>query len=93
MCSACGFPASVGHWTDAGGKTPQERLRIRFRRVDTLVKFLGPLGLGVRDLGTLPGIQLFDATGRQRHCATLEDVWHHVAELTGRPFDPLNINA
>ena len=27
MCSACGFPAAPGHWTDAGAQTPGDRLR------------------------------------------------------------------
>ena len=29
MCSACGFPAAPGHWTDAGAQTPGDRLRLR----------------------------------------------------------------
>ena len=32
MCSACGFPAAPGHWTEAGAATTLERLRGRLRR-------------------------------------------------------------
>lgn len=92
MCSACGFPPSAGHWTDAGGQRPEERLRIRFQRVAILNKFLKPLRLGARDLGTQPGIQLFDNTGRTRQCPTLEDVWQEVVLMTGTAFDPLDIS-
>ena len=31
MCSACGFPAAPGHWTEAGANTAPDRLRARFR--------------------------------------------------------------
>lgn len=92
MCSACGFPPAIGHWTDAGGSNPNERLRIRFRRISTLNAVVKPLGLTARDLGTQPGIQLSDATGRTRHCPTLEDFWNEVSALTGADFDPLEFS-
>ncbi len=91
MCSACGFPPAVGHWTDAGGDTPAQRLRIRFARVALLNDLLKPIGLGARDLGVQPGIQVFNGMGQTVLCQTLEDVWDQVAALTGAPFDPLSV--
>ena len=32
MCSACGYPAAPGHWTEAGAPTAHDRLRAKFRR-------------------------------------------------------------
>ena len=89
MCSACGYPPAIGHWTDAGGQNPNERLRIRFRRIATINTAIKPIGLTARDLGSQPGIQLSDATGRTRHCPTLDDLWKEVSVLSGTDFDPL----
>ncbi len=91
MCSACGFPPAIGHWTDSGGQTPHERLRIRFARVALLNDLLRPMGLGARDLGAQPGIQVFNGTGATKLCRTLEEVWDQVTVFTGKPFDPLEI--
>ena len=91
MCSACGYPPVVGHWTDAGGQTPTERLRIRFARVELLNDLLKPLGLGARDLGVQPGIQVFNGMGQTQLCQTLEEAWEQVEVFTGAPFDPLNV--
>ncbi|PHQ95515.1 MAG: hypothetical protein COB40_10155 [Marinosulfonomonas sp.] len=81
----------MGHWTDAGGQTPAERLRIRFARVRLLNDLLKPLGLGARDLGVQPGIQVSNGTGQTKICQTLEEVWDQVALFRGRPFDPLDV--
>ena len=89
MCSACGFPPAAGHWTDAGGDTPQARLRIRFARAALLNELLKPLGLSARDLGSQPGIQLSNGMGQTKICQTVEDVWEQVELFTGAPFDPL----
>jgi len=91
MCSACGFPPAVGHWTDAGGQTAPERLRIRFARVALLNDLLKPIGLGARDLGVQPGIQVFNGMGQTNLCQTLEEVWDQVETLSGAPFDPLSV--
>ncbi len=89
MCAACGFPPAVGHWTDAGGETTQERLRIRFARAALLNDLLKPLGLKARDLGSQPGIQVSNGMGKTKICRTVEDVWEQVELFTGKPFDPL----
>ena len=89
MCSACGFPPAVGHWTDAGGETPHERLRIRSARAALLNNLLKPLGLTARDLGSHPGIQVSNRMGKTKLCQTVEEVWEQVELFTGKPFDPL----
>ena len=91
MCSACGFPPAVGHWTDAGGNTAHARLRIRFARAALLNNLLKPLGLKVRDLGSQPGVVLSTAMGRTIICKTVEDIWEQVELLTGKSFDPMTI--
>ena len=89
MCNACGFPPAVGHWTDAGGKTPHERLRIRFDRVAVLNAALKSHGFSVTDNGVIPGLQLRDGQGRVLLCDTLEEVWAAFEALSGTAFDPL----
>ena len=92
MCSACGFPPAVGHWTDAGGATPQERLKIRFARANLINKLLKPLGITATDAGTSPGIHLSNGMGKTVICPTIEDVWRQVEIFTGNPYDPLRVN-
>lgn len=89
MCSACGFPARPGHWTDAGLVTAQDRLRARFTRVAVLRRVLVPYGLSAHDDGVTDGLQLSTLTGRTEMVATLEDLWIAAARLAGRPVDPL----
>ena len=92
MCSACGFPPAVGHWTDAGGATPHETLKIRFARANLINRLLKPLGITATDAGTSPGIQLSNGTGKTVICPTIEDVWKQVEIFTGNPYDPLKVN-
>lgn len=90
MCSACGFPASPGHWTDAGAVELPDRLRNRFRRADVLARLLKPYGLAVRDGGRVPGFQLCTLSGRQVIVPTLEALWVEAARMIGVPIDPLD---
>ncbi len=89
MCSACGYPPAAGHWTDAGGQTPTERLRIRFARAALLNELLKSKGLTARDLGMQPGIQISNGMGQTKICQTLEEIWDQVETFSSTPFDPL----
>ena len=89
MCSACGFPPALGHWTDAGGETAHDRLRIRFSRAALLAKLVQPMGAKVADLGSQPGLQISNGLGQTVICENLEEVWAQIEALTGVPFDPL----
>ncbi len=90
MCSACGFPASPGHWTDAGAVALSDRLRNRLRRAEVLARLLKPHGLMVRDGGLVPGLQLATLSGRQVLVPTLEALWVEAARMAGAPIDPLD---
>ncbi len=89
MCSACGFPARPGHWTDAGLATPQDRLRARFHRAAILRRVLAGRGLTAHDDGAT-GLMLSTLGGAHVLVADADGLWDAVARLTGRPFDPLD---
>ncbi|MEL6806618.1 MAG: hypothetical protein AAFO97_02460 [Pseudomonadota bacterium] len=91
MCSACGYPAALGHWTEAGAVTPHDRLRERFRRVQVLQKVLKGSGVSAHDGGMVPGIQVMSLSGAQTIVPDLEALWAEVEEYRGRPFDPLDL--
>ena len=91
MCSACGFPAAPGHWTEAGAATPHDRMRERFRRVQVLQKVLQGSGVTAHDGGLVPGIQVMSLSGAQTIVTDLEALWEAVEALRGQPFDPLDL--
>jgi hypothetical protein len=91
MCSACGFPAAPGHWTEAGAATPHGRLRERFRRVQVLQKALKGTGVTAHDGGMIPGIQVMSLSGAQIIVPDLEALWGEVEKLCGRALDPLEL--
>ena len=89
MCSACGFPAAPGHWTDAGAPTPGDRLRLRFARLARINRLLAPWGMKAHDDGATPGLQLIAPDGRRELVADLGALWPAAERLAGRPVDPL----
>jgi hypothetical protein len=90
MCSACGFPAAPGHWTEAGAATAPDRLRARFRRAEVLKSVLTAYGLTAHDGGQVPGIQVSTLSGSQAIARDLEEFWATAERLAGRPVDPLD---
>ena len=90
MCSACGYPAAPGHWTEAGAPTPHERLRAKFRRAQVLQNVLPAYGLKAFDGGEIPGIQLATMTGGQTIARDLDEVWAYAEKISGGPVDPLD---
>lgn len=89
MCSGCGAPPVPGHWTDAGGATPADRLRIRAARAQVLARVLAPHHLSVRDGMLVPGLTLLAPGGRQALVPDLDALWTAAARLAGKPIDPL----
>ncbi len=90
MCSACGFPAAPGHWTEAGALTPGDRLRAKYRR-DRLLRTVMPLyGLSARDVAQSTGIQLSTSAGKHTIVRNLEELWAAAEAFTGAPVDPLD---
>jgi len=90
MCSACGFPAAPGHWTEAGAANAHERLRGRFRRAQVLQRVLPSYNLSVSETNDIPGIQLSTLTGSQSIVSHLDEVWALAEKVNGAPVDPLD---
>jgi len=90
MCSNCGFPSTLAHWTEAGAGNATDRLRSRFGRAASLRIALAPYGLTAYDDGATSGIALSDRTGRTEIVANLNDLWVAAERLCGRPVDPLD---
>lgn len=90
MCSACGFPATEGHWSEAGAADAHQRLRARFIRARKLNAVLQTYGLSAYDDGLTPGIQIADRTGQVILARDLRDVWIAVEKLIGNAIDPLD---
>ncbi len=93
MCSACGFPARAGHWTDAGGATLADRIRLRLIRLAYVNRLLAPYGLSAYDDGMVPGLQLFAPGGARELVPDLESLWAAAARLTGEAIDPMSPRA
>ncbi|MBM3604203.1 MAG: hypothetical protein FJX25_05465 [Alphaproteobacteria bacterium] len=89
MCSACGYPAAPGHWTDAGAVTPGDRMRNRLIRMTVVNRILAPYRLNARDDGVIPGIQLSSGFGATVIVPDLEALWIEAARMARRPIDPL----
>ena len=90
MCSACGFPATEGHWSEAGAADAHQRLRARFIRARKLHAVLQDYGLSAYDDGLTPGIQIADRTGQVILARDLREVWIAVEKLIGKAIDPLD---
>ncbi|MFC7704565.1 hypothetical protein ACFQXB_10215 [Plastorhodobacter daqingensis] len=90
MCTACGFPARPGLWTEAGLEGPGDRLRARFLRAQILQRVLRPHGLTAHDDGQTAGIQIGTLSGARQIVDTVPEIWPAVEALLGRPFDPLD---
>ena len=90
MCSACGFPATQGHWSEAGAGDAHQRTRARFIRARKLDAILRGHGLTAHDDGLTPGMQISDRTGRVIMARDLREVWIAVETLLGKPIDPLD---
>ena len=90
MCSACGFPTTQGHWSEAGAGDAHQRVRARFIRAQKLNAVLRAHGLSAYDDGLTPDMQISDRTGRVIMARDLREVWQAVEKLLGRPIDPLD---
>lgn len=90
MCSNCGFPMTVAHWTEAGAATAMDRIRSRFRRAAVLRDILEPFGLLMHDDGMTQGVVISDKTGRIELVEDLTGLWITAERLLGRPVDPLD---
>lgn len=90
MCSNCGFPSTLAHWTEAGAANATDRIRARYRRAACLRAALASYGLTAHDDGATTGVAIADRTGRIEIVETLADLWAVAERLGGRPVDPLD---
>ena len=90
MCSACGYPAAPGHWTEAGAASAPDRLRSRFRRSQVLKSVLAPYGLTAHEDGQVVGIVVATLSGQHTMARDLAEVWAAAERLAGRAVDPLD---
>jgi hypothetical protein len=90
MCSACGFPAAPGHWTEAGANTAPDRLRARFRRAQVLQAVLPAYGLTAHEDAHVIGIQVSTLSGSHAIVRDLSEVWATAERLAGGAVDPLD---
>lgn len=89
MCANCGFPASPGHWTEAGIDERFDRIQARYRRASLLRSVLRSHGLTAHDDASTPGITISTQTGNQEIAQDLSAVWEVAERMAGRPIDPL----
>ncbi|MBO6900048.1 MAG: hypothetical protein JJ864_01765 [Rhizobiaceae bacterium] len=93
MCSACGFPALAGHWSDAGVSSPGDKMRIRFTRLAIVNRLLKPYRLAAHDDGATPGFQLLAPDGARVMVKNLEELWKEAGRIAGTAVDPLSARA
>ncbi|MFD1910799.1 hypothetical protein [Halodurantibacterium flavum] len=91
MCTACGFPARPGIWTEAGLEGPGDRMRARFRRAQILREVLRGQGLTAHDDGQTAGVQIARLSGGAQIVGAVPEIWPAVEAMLGRPFDPLDL--
>jgi 1-aminocyclopropane-1-carboxylate deaminase/D-cysteine desulfhydrase-like pyridoxal-dependent ACC family enzyme len=90
MCSACGYPAMPGHWTDAGTQTLHDKLRARHKRAQILNSTLKRYGLRVHDDLSMPGMQVYNFSGLSEIVKDLNELWQAAERMTGLCIDPLD---
>lgn len=92
MCGLCGMLGEDRHWSSmpANGQSGNAVLRrlARGRRIAIVNQMLDARRIRVSDW---QGSQYLvsTATGKTSLAMDLPGIWRAVAELTGRPFDPL----
>ena len=91
MCNACEFPASSGHWAEAGlAPGPADAARDRLAMLAALRAALAVHGLRVRAPSPWSGFQILAPSGRFENARNLDEAWAAAEKLTGRAVDPLS---
>lgn len=92
MCANCGFPETLGYWSDAGSTTASDRIRGRIIRAKKINDILVKYNLRFSDDGTSQYCQVSNLLGEVRVISQIDEVWMAAAALYGRPIDPLEKN-
>ena len=91
MCSACEFPASSGHWAEAGlAPGPGEAASDRLAMLAALGAALAAHGLRVRAPSPWSGFQISTPSGRFENARSLDEAWAAAEKMLDRPVDPLS---
>jgi hypothetical protein len=91
MCNACEFPASSGHWAEAGLATgPADAAGDRLAMLAALGAALAAYGLRVRAPSPWSGFQISTPSGRFENAQNLDEAWAAAERMLGRAVDPLN---
>ena len=92
MCANCGFPETLGYWSDAGSTTASDRIRGRIIRAKKINDILVKYNLRFSDDGTSQYCQVSNLLGEVKVITQIDEVWEAAASLYGRPIDPLEKN-
>jgi hypothetical protein len=92
MCIACEFPASQGHWTEAGTAVRPDAAKDRLAMLSALGAALAADGLRVKAANLLSGFRISTEAGRFENAQNLEEAWAAAERMLGHAVDPLNPN-
>ena len=92
MCANCGFPETLGYWSDAGSRTASDRIRSRIIRAKKINDILKKYNLRFSDDGTSQYCQVSNLSGEVKIVTQIDEVWGAAAYLNGKPIDPLEEN-
>jgi hypothetical protein len=90
MCIACGFPASQGHWTEAGTATGPGAAKDRLAMLSALGAALAADDLKVKAGNLWSGFRISTEAGRFENAQNLEEAWAAAERMLGRRVDPLD---
>lgn len=90
MCIACEFPASQGHWTEAGTARGSDAARDRLAMLSALGAALATDGLQVKAANLRSGFRISTESGRFENAQNLEEAWVAAERILGHAVDPLN---
>ena len=90
MCIACQFPASGGHWTEAGASRGLDAAKDRLAMISALGAALAADGLEVKAANLWSGFRISSQSGRFENAQNLEEAWVAAEKMLGHAVDPLN---
>jgi hypothetical protein len=90
MCIACEFPASQGHWTEAGTAVGPDAAKDRLAMLSALGAVLATDGLRVKAANLWSGFRISTEAGRFENAQNLEEAWVAAERMLGHAVDPLN---
>jgi hypothetical protein len=90
MCIACEFPASQGHWTEAGTARGPDAAKERSATLSALGAALAADNLQVNAANLWSGFRISTEAGRFENAQNLEEAWVAAERMLGHAVDPLD---